>query len=196
MSIPVVYDACVLYGNEVRDLLIRIAISGMVRAHWTDEILDEAFGNLAANRPDLSPERLAVTRDRMNAALPGALVSGYEPLTDALKLPDPDDRHVLAAAIAVGAEVIVTSNLADFPEEALQPFGVEARSPDDFILDQIGLDESRVRDCVHQIARGRKRPPKTYDAVLNALERSGLVGSAAALRDLLQAHRPDRSAPQ
>lgn len=62
MSVPVVYDACVLYGNEVRDLLVRIAISGMVRAHWTDEILDEAFGNLAANRPDLSPERLAVTR--------------------------------------------------------------------------------------------------------------------------------------
>jgi hypothetical protein len=89
MSIPVLYDACVLYGNEVRDLLIRIAISGMVRAHWTDEILDEAFGNLIANRPDLSPERLAVTRERMNAAVPGALVGGYETLVEALKLPDP-----------------------------------------------------------------------------------------------------------
>ena len=89
MSIPVLYDACVLYGNEVRDLLIRIAISGMVRAHWTDEILGEAFGNLIANRPDLSPERLAVTRERMNAAVPGALVGGYETLVEALKLPDP-----------------------------------------------------------------------------------------------------------
>jgi hypothetical protein len=103
MSIPVLYDACVLYGNAVRDLLMRIAISGMIRAHWTDEILDEAFGNLIANRPDLSPERLAVTRERMNAAVPGALVGGYETLVEALKLPDPDDRHVLATAITARA---------------------------------------------------------------------------------------------
>jgi hypothetical protein len=137
VSVPVVYDACVLYGNEVRDLLIRIAISGMVRAHWTDEILDEAFGDLLANRPDLSPERLTVTRERMNLAVPGAL----------------------------------------------EPFGAEAKTPDDFVLDQISLDEGTVRDCVHQVARGRTRPPKTYEAVLNALERAGLVGSAAALRD-------------
>lgn len=82
MSIPILYDACVLYGNEVRDPLIRIAISGMVRAHWTDEILDETFGNLVANRPDLPPERLMVTRARMNAAVPRALVSGYETLED------------------------------------------------------------------------------------------------------------------
>ncbi|MGH3170523.1 MAG: PIN domain-containing protein [Trebonia sp.] len=80
------------------------------------------------NRPDLSPERLTVTRERMNTALPGALVSGYEPLVEALKLPDPDDRHVLAAAIAAGAVVIVTSNLDDFPAEALRPFGVEAKN--------------------------------------------------------------------
>jgi hypothetical protein len=65
VSIPVLYDACVLSGNEVRDLLIRIAISGTVRAHRTDEILDETSGNLAANRPGLSPERLMVTREPM-----------------------------------------------------------------------------------------------------------------------------------
>jgi hypothetical protein len=153
VSIPVLYDACVLYGNEVRDLLLRIAISGMVRAHWTDEILDEAFGNLTANRPDLSAERLAVTRERMNLAVPGALVDGYETLVEALKLPDPDDRHVLAAAITAGALVIVTSNIKDFPAETLGPLGIEARTPDDFVLDQISLDEGNVRDCVHQCGR-------------------------------------------
>ena len=120
---------------------------------------------------------------RMNAAVPGALVGGYETLVEALKLPDPDDRHVLAAAITAGAVVIVTSNLNDFPAETLQPFGIEAKTPDDFVLDQISLDEGSVRDCVHQIARGRTRPPKTYEAVLNTLERAGLVGSATALRD-------------
>ena len=119
----------------------------------------------------------------MNAAVPGALVGGYETFVEALKLPDPDDRHVLAAAITAGAVVIVTSNLNDFPAETLQPFGIEAKTPDDFVLDRISLDEGSVRDCVHQIARGRTRPPKTYEAVLNALERAGLVGSATALRD-------------
>lgn len=172
-----------LYGNEVRDLLTRIAIAGMARAHRSDEILDEAFGNLTANRPGLSPERPAVTRERMNTAVPGALVSGYEALAGALKLPGPGDRHVLAAAIAAGAVVIVTSNLSDFPAEALEPSGIEAKTPDDFVPDQVNLDEGTVRDCVHQIARGRTRPPKTYETVLNALERAGLVGSAAALRD-------------
>jgi hypothetical protein len=125
----------------------------MVRAHWTDEILDEAFGNLTANRPDLSAERLAVTRERMNLAVPGALVDGYETLVEALKLPDPDDRHVLAAAITAGALVIVTSNIKDFPAETLGPLGIEAKTPDDFVLDQISLDEGNVRDCVHQCGR-------------------------------------------
>jgi hypothetical protein len=114
----------------------------------------------------------------MNAAVPGALVGGHETLVEALKLPEPDDRHVLAAAITAAAVVIVTSNLDDFPAETLQPFGIEAMTPDDFVLDQISLDEGSVRDCVHQIARGRTRPPKTYEAVLNALERAGLVAPA------------------
>jgi hypothetical protein len=90
---------------------------------------------------------------------------------------------VLAAAITAGAVVTVTSNLNDLPAQTLEPLGIEAKTSDDFVLDQISLDEGSVRDCVHQIARGRTRPPKTYEAVLNALERAGLVGSAAALRD-------------
>lgn len=149
MSMPVLYDACALYGNEVRDLLMR-AISGMVRAHWSDKILDEAFGSLKADRPDLSPERLAITRQRMNDAIPGALVTGYEGLIESLTLPDPGDRHVLAAAIAAGAMVIVTNNLKDFPAKTLEPFGIEAKTPDDFVLDHISLDEGRIRECVHQ----------------------------------------------
>lgn len=183
MAFVVVYDANVLYGNEVRDLLIRIAISGLVRAHWTAEILDEVLRNLAANRPDIPADKLSILRDRMNAAIPGVLVEGHGELIEGLKLPDPDDRHVLAAAIKVGAEVIVTSNLKDFPPEALSAHGIEAKSPDDFILDQLDLDEAVIRDCIHQIATGRTRPPKTVAAILDALERAGLVESAAALRD-------------
>ncbi|MFI6480432.1 PIN domain-containing protein [Nonomuraea sp. NPDC050663] len=183
MAFAAVYDANVLYGNEVRDLLLRIALSGLVRAHWTNEILDEVIRNLAANRPDIPAGKLTVLRERMNAALPAALVEGHEALIEGLKLPDADDRHVLAAAIRCGAEIIVTSNLKDFPADALATYGIEVRSPDDFVLDQLDLDEGAVRACVHQIANGRVRPPKTFAAILDALERAGLVESAAALRD-------------
>ncbi|GAA1018790.1 hypothetical protein Aple_026070 [Acrocarpospora pleiomorpha] len=183
MAFAVVYDANVLYGNEVRDLLIRIALSGAVRAHWTHEILDEVVRNLAENRPDISPDKVSILRERMNAALPGALVENYEALIESLKLPDADDRHVLAAAIKSGAEVIVTSNLRDFPADVLAVYGIEAKSPDDFVLDQLDLDEGTVRNCVHEIANSRTRPPKTFAAILDALERAGLVESAAALRD-------------
>ncbi|MDX6744469.1 PIN domain-containing protein [Actinocorallia sp. A-T 12471] len=184
MAFVVLYDANVLYGNEVRDLLIRVARSGLVRAYWSNAILDEMIRNAAANRPDISGEKWARLRELMNAAVPGALVEGYEGLIDGIKLPDPDDRHVVAAAIRCGAEVIVTSNLRDFPAAALAPYGLEAKGPDDFVLDQLGLAESTLRSCVHQIAEARNRPPKTFAEILDALERAGLVESAATLRDL------------
>lgn len=183
MSFVVIYDANVLYGNEVRDLLIRIAQSGLVRARWTNEILGEVLRNLAVNRPDIPADKLPVLRERMNAAIPGVLVENYENLIEGLKLPDTDDRHVLAAAIKTGAEIIVTSNLKDFPADVLAAYGMEAKSPDDFVLDQIDLDDGIVRDCVHQIANSRTRPPKTFATILDALERAGLVESASALRD-------------
>lgn len=176
------YDANVLYGNEVHDLLIRLGQSGLVRAHWTSAILDEVTRNLGINR-SIPAHKLSVLRERMNAAIPGVLVENYHELIEGLKLPDSDDRHVLAAAIKIGADVIVTWNLRDFPPSVLDAYGIEAKSPDDIVLDLLDLDDIAVRDCVHQIARGRTRPPKTYAAILDALERAGLVESSAALRD-------------
>jgi predicted nucleic acid-binding protein len=132
MAFTVIYDACVLYPAPLRDLLIRLAAKGLVRARWTDRILDESFRNILANRPDLLPGSLDRTRELMNRALRDVLVTGYEGLIEGLNLPDPDDRHVLAAAIRAGAQVIVTMNLDDFPESALAPFSVEALHPDDF----------------------------------------------------------------
>ncbi|MDA0637177.1 PIN domain-containing protein [Nonomuraea sp. MCN248] len=107
---------------------------------------------------------------------------GYEPLIEGLKLPDPDDRHVLAAAIKAGARVIVTSNHKDFPAEELATWNMEAQSPDDFIHDQIELDDRIVWACVQRIVDSRVNPPETIEDVLNALERAGLVESVAALR--------------
>jgi hypothetical protein len=118
----------------------------------------------------------------MNAAVRDCLVSGYEPLVDSLDLPDPDDRHVLAAAIKVGAQVIVTWNLKDFPGEKLAPWNVRAKSPEDFVLDQIGIDRQAVWACVQQIVDSRTRRPVTVEDVLNQLAQDGLVRSVASLR--------------
>ncbi len=87
-------------------------------------------------------------------------MSPYEPLVEGLKLPDPADRHVLAAAIKAGAQVIVTANLKHFPATDLREWDVEAKSPDDFVLDQVGIDGRAVAACVQQIADSRTRPPQ------------------------------------
>lgn len=89
---------------------------------------------------------------------------------------------MLAAAIRAKAQVIVTSNLRDFPASDLAPWDIEAKSPDDFMLDQITIDDRRVFACVQQIADSRRRRPKTVNDILSQLERNGLVQSVAALR--------------
>ena len=114
-----VYDANILYPAPLRDLFIRLAQAGLVRGRWTETIHDEWVRNVLKDNPHLSSERLARTRTLMNEAVRDSVINGYEDLIDSLTLPDPDDRHVLAAAIHGDAEVIVTFNLKDFPCEFL-----------------------------------------------------------------------------
>ena len=165
----VVYDANLLYPAPLRDLLIRIAQAGLVRARWTETIHDEWTRNVLANNRHVTPEQFARTRSLMNDAVRDCLVTGYEDLIDTLTLPDADDRHVLAAAIR-GGEVIVTFNLADFPADTLARFGIEAQHPDDFMV--CLLDEASGGLCGSQGSRESLRiPPKTADELLATLER-------------------------
>jgi predicted nucleic acid-binding protein len=182
MSFVVVYDANVLWSNCVRDLLIRVAQAGLVRARWSTTILDETFRSIKAKRPDLSADRLDRTRKLMCSAVRDSVVTGYEPLIPALELPDQDDRHVLAAAITAGAQVIVTWNLKHFPAEALARWNIEAKSPDDFMVDQLYLDSAAVHRAVQQLTDALKNPPQTVNDVVVTLERNGLVQTAAMLR--------------
>ena len=166
----------------LRDLLIRIAQSGLVQAKWTEAILDEMFAALRRRRPDLDPSRLDRTRSLMATAVRDWKVAGFENLVDSLKLPDPDDRHVLAAAIKAKAQVIVTSNTRDFPKAELRSWDIDPKTPDEFVRDQISLDRSAVYASVQQIADSWKNPPGSIDDVLDRLERSGLAVSVAELR--------------
>lgn len=183
MPFIVVYDANVLYPNTLRDLLIRIAQQPhLVQAKWTDTILDEMLRNLRKNLPDISAEKANRLRERMNAAVRDCLVEGCEPLVDALELPDPDDRHVLAAAIKAGAQIIVTKNGKDFPKGKLAPWSIKVKSPDNFVYDTLDIDSRAIWACIQQIVDSRTRHPVTIDDVIAELERDGLVTSAAALR--------------
>ena len=114
MGFVVLLDANVLYPFVLRDFLVTLATTELYQAKWTDRIHDEWTRNLLKQRPELVGA-LVKTRALMNVAVPDCLVTRYEPLIEGLQLPDPDDRHVLAAAIQCGAQIIVTKNLIDFP---------------------------------------------------------------------------------
>jgi|SRR5580658_7620853 hypothetical protein len=190
MAFVVLYDACVLYPAPLRDLLIRIANTGIVRARWSDAILDECFRNILEQRPDLKPEALGRTRELMKQAVPDCLVSGFETRVNGLDLPDRDDRHVLAAAIQAGAQAIVTFNLRDFPDDKLAPHKVEAKHPDDFVLDTIDLAPGIVANVLSEQAGALKNPPRTVGELLDTLRGQGLVRSVAKLRELFGAADP------
>jgi len=182
MAFTATYDACVLHPAGLRDLLVRLGMTGLFRAVWSDQILDEMVGSIIRRRSDLTVEKLARTRELMCEAVPDCLVTGYESLIDGLELPDPDDRHVLAAAIRSGSQVIVTENLRDFPTEVLEPYGIEAQSPDIFLLHLIDLSATAVAAVIERQAADLTNPPMSVTEVLQRLESSRLPRSVAALR--------------
>jgi len=176
------YDACVLYPAPLRDLLMWLALTDLFRARWTNAIHEEWMRNVLKNRPDLTRAQLERTRDLMNANVRDCLVTGYEDLIDAVTLPDPDDRHVLAAAIRGRADVIVTFDLDDLPADAIQPYGVDAQHPDDFVTHLLDLAPATVYRAVKRQREALKNPSKTPEELLETLERQRLVQAVARLR--------------
>jgi predicted nucleic acid-binding protein len=183
MARPVaLLDANVVYPARLRDLLIRLAIAGLYQARWSEQILDECFENLIQGPArSSSEEQLARTRRLMTTALPDAMVSGYETLVEEQDLPDPDDRHVLAAALTAGAALLVTANLDDFPAEQM-PTGLSVVSPDGLVLELMNDDLDTVVDVVAAQAAALTNPPMTTRQLLDGLEAVGLVRTVAQLR--------------
>lgn len=180
--VTVFYDANVLYPAELRNFLMHLALIGIFRAKWSAEVHEEWIRNLLANRPDLTHAQLARTRQLMDKAAPDALVTDYEHVIPRLALPDPDDRHVLAAAIRANASVIVTCNLGDFPPHVLGEFDIEAQHPDEFILRLLDLVPGLVVEAAENHRQSLKNPPKTVAEYITTLESQGLTQTASALR--------------
>jgi len=184
VAVVVVLDACVLHPAALRDFLMRLAIAGLIRARWSETIMDEWERSVLRVVEGVSPDALRRTRELMKKALPDADVTGLESLIDRIELPDADDRHVVAAAMRGGAQAIATFNLKDFPAEKLATHGVEAQHPDDLVLDLVDVDPGAVLAVVRRQAAALKNPPMTVDEVLARLEEQGLVRSVARLREL------------
>ena len=162
-------DASVLHPMVLCDLLMRLAQRGLYRALWSREILEEVVRSIARRRPDLS---IAVLRRRtaaMQAALQDATVEGYEGLIPTLRELG-DDAHVAAAAVFGRADVIVTSNVRDFPARLLDQYRIAVRSPDDFLTYHWWLDAVAVVEVLMRQSKGTSRPPLSPDDILARLE--------------------------
>jgi hypothetical protein len=180
----VLLDACVLYPLAMTDALMSLATAGFFAAKWTTKIEEEWIRAIERQRPDLVG-RLGVRRDSMRDAVADWEVpeSAWLQLIHGLELPDPDDRHVLAAAIAGHADCIVTANLQDFPASVLSEFGLEAIDPDTFILNQWDLDPVNAIAAFKRMRARRKQPESSPADFAEALEIGGLPSTAERLRE-------------
>ncbi len=179
-----VLDACVLYPVCIADALMSMAVAGLFAAKWTTLIEDEWIRNLEERRPDLVG-KLVRRRDDMRQAIPDweVLEANWRAVASGLSLPDPDDVHVLAAAIAGHADCIVTANLKDFPDEVLAAHGICATHPDEFLIAQFDLDPFTALAALKEMRDRSKRPPLSSEEFAAAFERNGLVTMAERLRD-------------
>ncbi|MDV7088277.1 PIN domain-containing protein [Rhodococcus sp. IEGM 248] len=184
-----VLDTCVLWPSLQRDFLLSMAVESLYRPSWSEGILDELeFHETAklerrgrsAAAAHVASARLVGT---MREYFDDALVTGWEPLEGTFSLPDPDDEHVVAAAVVGGAGVIVTLNRKDFPRERV-PGHIQVVSPAEFAADTVSVSPTAAARAVEMLATRLVRPPMTVDEVLDLLmARYGMDDAVALLRD-------------
>lgn len=180
----VVCDANVFYSIVLTDLLLSLSVAELLRPRWTAQIHEEWMRNLLADRPELERAKIERRRDMMDRAIDDCLITGYEPLIPTLQLPDTDDRHVLAAAIHAQANVILTSNLRDFPATALAPYGIVAQGPDEFLTQLVEQHPTEVQSVIEEMRARKTRPPVSLAELLQKLAQQNLPQFVARLRTL------------
>ncbi|TWC01550.1 PIN domain-containing protein [Brevibacterium jeotgali] len=168
MSRPVaVLDACALIPIRLATTLLWLAEAGLFQPLWSDTILDEVQRNLPKVHvdPGTAARRVGMMRNAFGAE---ALVDGFDELIDDMQC-DPKDRHVLAAAVAGGADTIVTFNLKDFPDHAVAPHRVQVLDPDSFLLQLLSEQLETVVSILERETASLRRPPETVTKFLATL---------------------------
>jgi len=179
-----VLDANVLFPFRMRDILLRFHHAGLFQARWTGRILDEWTRSLLDWKPHLE-RSIRSQRHAMDKHFADALVTGHEKLVGTLDLPDPDDRHILATAIRRGARCTFTDNLADFPEDILDGFDIEAIAGDAFLSQIVERRASEAVAVLCTLRRLYRNPPFTPSEFILDLSAKGLPRLAA----LAERHR-------
>ena len=178
-------DACVLVPIALADTLLRLAEAGLYRPLWSDRVLDEVVDAIEAIHPELASGPARSRADAMQGAFEDACVTEWEDLVAGISLPDPDDRHVVAAALQGRADMIVTANLRDFPSDLLKSMGLEVQHPDEFLLNQLDLEPDLTVATLHRQAAATRRPAITTRALLDHLARCGVPQFAEVARHQL-----------
>jgi predicted nucleic acid-binding protein len=182
MPFAAVLDASVLYPLPLRDTLLRVAEIELYDPYWSARILAEVARNLILDGR-ASEEQARNLTDAMRGAFDSATVpEDAIAQFESAMTNDPEDRHVLAAAVASEAQAIITLNLKHFPIAACEPLAIEPLHPDNFLLDLYSLDGDRVFNVLERQAAVLTRPPMTTNDLLDRL--------AATVPDFAQALRP------
>ena len=179
-----ILDACVLYPRLLRDVLLSLAHADLYTARWTQEIEREWTAALLKTKPE-HERGIRSAAEQMRIAIPDCLVVDYEPLIETLSLPDPNDRHVLAAAIRGNADAIVSTNTKDFPSKVLDKFDIELQTPDQFVLNQLMLHPPRALGAIKKMRMRWERPNRSATDMVDLFESRQLAQTAAHLRDVL-----------
>lgn len=178
-----VLDTNVIYPVIIRDILFWFAHYDLFTPKWSDHIFDE--WKRVMMEKGVSETDANKRIQKANEAFPDALVHNYKSLIDFLELPDKDDRHVLAAAIKINANIIVTNNLKDFPVDYLQSFSLNVKTADDFLTDIIDLNPDQAVAAFKEMVMNKKNPKQDEFAVLNQLRNAGMRDTANYLHAIL-----------
>lgn len=156
-NFTVVIDTCILYDALLRDILLRLAEKELYQPVWSNVICEELRRNLSQR---IAIEKVDKLIKVINGAFPEAIIDDYSTLP---KIDEPrineKDRHVLAAAISSNAQVIVTNNIKDFPNEVLFEYNIETQSPDDFLINLFYLSKDKVYDSFIEMQKSLINPP-------------------------------------
>jgi predicted nucleic acid-binding protein len=171
-----VLDTNVIYPIETRDILFWFAFYELFTIKWSKDVFTE-WENVM-RRKGASELEIQKRIENANSAFPDAQVLNYEDLIEKLELPDPDDRHVVAAAIKTNADLIVTNNIKDFPETYLAKYGLKAINPDDFLTDLIDLNPDQAVKAFRKLVLNRRNPDLDEFQVLESLRKNGLKQTA------------------
>ncbi|WP_324281531.1 PIN domain-containing protein [Cyanobacterium aponinum UTEX 3221] len=171
----------VLFPAQMRDIFMHLALKGVFRPRWSDEIHNEWIRAVLQNRPDLTNEQLQRTRFLMDSNVIGCLIKNYENYIPNINLPDENDRHVVTVAIKSKADVIVTFNLKDFPEQELNNFNIIALHPDIFLEQLLIHNTAKFIDAMEEQIKMLKNPPISKKEFVKILQNSKLPQTATRL---------------